>query len=62
MTRRQIDDEATDPAFAHRGELIGDDVEVPVHRQLCLWVEVTEAAPGKSAEVPAQKHLALGPS
>jgi hypothetical protein len=38
MPRRQVDDKAPDPAFAHRGQLDSDDVEVPIHRQAGLRV------------------------
>jgi len=40
----QIDDQPADQAFPHRGQLGGDDLEVPVHHQLGLRAEVGEAA------------------
>ena len=45
----------------HRGQLGGDDLEMPVHRQLGLRVEVVEAARGEGAEVLPQQDLVLGP-
>ena len=47
MARWQVDDQPPDLALAHRGQLGGDDLEMPVHRQLGLRVEVVEAARGK---------------
>jgi hypothetical protein len=47
MPRRQVDCEAPDPAFPHRGQLGGDNFEVPVRRQARPAVEILEAAPGE---------------
>jgi hypothetical protein len=60
MPRRQVDDKAADPAFAHRGQLGSDDVEVPIHRQAGLRVEILEAAPGEGREVVPQQAVVLG--
>jgi hypothetical protein len=44
MARRQADDQPPDLSFPHGGQLGGDDLEVPVHRQTGLRIEVVEAA------------------
>jgi hypothetical protein len=36
MAGRQIDDQSSDPAFPHGGQLGGDDLDMPVHRELGL--------------------------
>ena len=61
MAGRQVDDQPPDLALPHRGELGGDDLEMPVHRQLGLRVEVLEAARGKGGEVVPQQELVLCP-
>src|SRR5258708_4765127 len=61
MPRRQVDDEAPDLAFAHLGQLGGDDLKVPVGRQAGLRVEVLETAPGEGREVVPQQELVLCP-
>ena len=61
MARRQVDDQPPDLALPHRGQLGGDDFEMPVHRQLGLRVEVLEAARGKGGEVLPQQDLVLRP-
>src|SRR6202023_3560346 len=43
-----------------RDQLGGDDLEMPVHRQLGLRVEVLEAARGEADEVLPQQDLVLG--
>ena len=60
MTRWQVDDQPPDLAFPHRGQLGGDDLEMPVHRQLGLRVELLEAARGEGGEVVPQQDLVLG--
>ena len=59
MARRQVDDQPPDLAFPHRGQLGGDDFEVPVRRQAGLRVEVLEAAPGEGRQVVPQQELVL---
>src|SRR5580704_11121101 len=61
MARRQVNDQSPDPALAHRGQLGGDDLEVPVHRQPGLRVEVLETAPGEGRQVVPQQELVLRP-
>jgi hypothetical protein len=51
MARRQVDDQAPDLALAYRGKLGGDDLDVPVHPQLGLRVELIKAARGEGGEV-----------
>ena len=60
MTGWQVDDQPPDLAFPHRGQLGGDDLEMPVHRQLDLRVEVLEAARGEADEVLPQQDPVLG--
>ncbi len=57
MARRQVDDEPPDRAIPHRGQFGDDDFEVPVHRQLGLWIELVEAASGEAGEVVPQQDL-----
>src|SRR5207237_4577710 len=56
MARRQVDNQPP-----HRGQLGGDDFEMPVRRQAGLRVEVLEAAPGEGRQVVSQQDLVLGP-
>ena len=60
MSRRQVDDQSADLAFSNLGQLGGDDIEVPVHRQVGLPVEVVKAASGESREVVPQQAVVLG--
>src|SRR5271167_2804976 len=60
MPRRQVDDQSADLSFAYGAQLGGADFEVPVHRQVGLWVEILEAASGESCEVVPQQKLVLG--
>jgi len=60
MTRWQVDDQPPDLALPHRGQLGGDDFQVPVHCQLGLRIEFVEAARDKGGEVLAQQSLILG--
>src|SRR3984893_7624573 len=62
MTRWQVDDQPPDLAFPHGGQLGGDDLEMPVHRQLGLRIEVLETAHGEADEVLPQQDLVLGRS
>ena len=59
---RFIDDQPPDLAIPHRGQLGGDDFEVPVDRELGLRIELLEAASGEGGEVVPQQDLVLGPS
>ena len=54
MARRQVDDQPPDLALPHRSELGGDDFDVPVHRECCLWVQIVKAAHGEGGKVLAQ--------
>ena len=47
--RRQIDDRPPDPALAHLVQL-GDDLELPIYREVGVRIEVLEAAPGEVAK------------
>ena len=60
MAGRQVDDQPPDLALPHRGQLGGDDLEMPVHRELGLRVEVVEAARREAGEVLPQQDLVLG--
>jgi hypothetical protein len=57
---RFIDDQPPDPAFPHIGQLGGDDLDMPVHRELSLRVEVMETTRGEGAEVLPQQRVVLG--
>ena len=61
MARRQVDDQPPDPALPDRGQLGGDDLQVPVERQLGLRVEIVEAARGEGGEVLPQQGVVLAP-
>jgi len=60
VARWQIDDEAADLALLHRGQRGGDDLEMPIHCQLGLRIELVEAARNKGGEVVPQHGLVLG--
>jgi hypothetical protein len=60
MAGRQIDDQPLDLALTHRGQLGGDDLDMPIHRELGLRVEVIKAARDKAAEILPQQGLVLG--
>jgi hypothetical protein len=60
MAGRQVDDQAPDLALAHRGELGGDDFDVPIWQERRLRVELIETALGKETEVRAQHRLKFG--
>jgi len=59
MTGRQIDDQPADLALAHRGQLGGDDLDMPIHRQLGLRIEVMEAVRDGGGQVLPQQGLVL---
>jgi hypothetical protein len=59
MPRWQVDDQPPDLALPHFGQLGDDDLEVPVHRQAGLRVEILEAAPGEGCQVVVQQELVL---
>src|SRR6201984_2183387 len=61
MARRQIDDQSSDLALAHRGQLGGNDLEMPVHRQVGLRVESVKAAHREGREIVPQQDLVLSP-
>src|SRR5271170_185286 len=60
MTWWQVDDQSLNCAPAHLHQLGGDDLEMPVHRQLGLRIELLEAAGDEGGEVLAQQRLVLG--
>jgi hypothetical protein len=60
MARRQVDDQQADLALPHRGEFGGDDLDVPVHRQVGLRVEVAKAALGEGGKILAERYVVLG--
>ena len=45
MAGGPIDDQSWDFAVADRGQLCGDDLDVPVHRELGLRVELQSPPP-----------------
>jgi hypothetical protein len=61
VTRRQVNNQPPDPAFAHRGQFGGDDLKVPVHRELGLRVQIVEAARREGRKILPQEDLVLGP-
>jgi hypothetical protein len=61
VPRRQIDDQPPDPAATHLHQLGGDDLDMPVHRQLGLRIELMETARDEGREVLSQQGLVLGP-
>src|SRR6516162_1852410 len=59
MTRWQVDNQPPHPAFPHRGQLGGDDLEMPIHRELGLWIEVVEAGRDEGRKVLPQRGFVL---
>src|SRR6516162_1687308 len=59
MARRHADDQSADPALAHRGELPGHQLEVPVRRKRDARVELAKSARRKAREVVAQQCRVL---
>src|SRR6516165_11453057 len=59
MPWRQVDDQSPYLAPPHLHQFGGDDLEVPVHRQIGLWVELLEAARREPREVAPQQDLVL---
>jgi hypothetical protein len=59
MTRWEVDDQPADPALAHRGQLGGDDLQMPIDCQAGLRVEVLEAASGEGAKSVPQQDVVL---
>ena len=51
MARRQVDDQPSDPAFTNRGQIGGDDIEVPVCRKRRLGIELGKTALSEKPEV-----------
>ena len=60
MARRQVGDQPADPAVAHRAELCGDRLEMPVHRELGPRVELAKGAQREGGEIRPQQRVALG--
>jgi hypothetical protein len=60
MTGRQIDDQSRNLALAHLHQLAGDDLDMPVRRELGLRVEIIKAACGKRGEILPQQDVVLG--
>src|SRR6516162_6620585 len=60
MARRHVDDQSADPALAHRGELPGHELEVPVRRKRDARVELAKRARRKTREIVAQQCRVLG--
>jgi hypothetical protein len=58
---RQVDDQPADLALADRGQLGRDDLEMPVHREGCLRIDLMEAAHGEGAKILPQQRLILDP-
>jgi hypothetical protein len=54
MTRRHADHQPADPALAHRRELPGHQLDMPVHRQPGARIELAKAARGKARKVVAK--------
>src|SRR5437660_10680016 len=57
MAGRQVDDQPSDLAVAHGGELGGDDFDVPARQERCLRVELAETALGEITEIRAQDRI-----
>jgi hypothetical protein len=47
------------PAVAHCAELCGDCLEMPVHRELGLRVELAKGAQREGGEIRPQQRVAL---
>ena len=54
VARRYVDDQPPDLSFAYRGELRGDDPEMPVRGEIGLRVELDKSALGKAGEIGPQ--------
>src|SRR3974377_1256221 len=61
MARRHADHQPANPARAHRRQLPGHDLDMPVYRQPGARVELAKAARGKARKVVAQQCGALVP-
>ena len=61
MPRWQVDDEPFDLSSPHLGQLDGDDLEVPVHRQRGVRVEITKTARGEGGQILPQDGVVLSP-
>ena len=57
---RQVDDQPPDVPLAHRGQLRGDDFEMPIHGELGLRVEVSETAVSEAGKILPQDGLVIG--
>jgi len=54
---RQVDDQPADLALPHLHQLGGDDLEMPVQRELGLRVQIGKAAPREGGKVLPQQNL-----
>src|SRR6516165_1718656 len=61
MARRHVDDQSADPALAHRGELPGHQLEVPVRCKRDARVELAKSARRKARKIDARAELNLPP-
>ena len=57
MGVRHIDDQPADLALPHLHQLGGDDLEMPIHRQAGLLVQIGKAAPREGGKVLPQQNL-----
>ena len=60
MARRQVDDQPTDLAFPHRGQLGGDDLEMPVVSERRLRIELGKAALREKPEIRPKDRIVFG--
>ena len=60
MARRQVDDQSPDLAFPHRGQLGGDDLEMPVVSERRLRIELGKAALREKPEIRPKHRIVFG--
>ena len=60
MARRQVDDQPPDLALADGGQLRRDHLEMPVHQERRLRVELAETALSEITEIRAQDRMIFG--
>jgi hypothetical protein len=59
VTRRNIDDQPPGPALEHRSQLCRDDLDVPVHCELCQRVDLAKTALREGGEIQSQLGVLL---
>ena len=60
MARRQINDQPLDFAVPYRGQLGADHIDVPVHRECRLRIELRETALSKKRQSRPQDRIIFG--